>query len=118
MSKRILIAEDDLVSREMLTTFATLKGYDVVAVTDGIDLLSCSADAGYDLIITDLMMANLNGASAAEIMKMQGNTVPVIALTALSPEETSLVKDKFAKIYHKPCNFDALFVDVVSLIGT
>ena len=117
MTKRILIAEDDPGSREILTIHARIQGYEVVAVNDGVDLLTTSANERFDLIITDLMMANLDGASATEIMKMQGNTVPVIALTALSPEDIHLVQDKFTKIYHKPCNYKDLFEYVESLIG-
>jgi DNA-binding response OmpR family regulator len=117
MAKRILIAEDDLGSREIITIHARIQGYEVVAVADGVDLLSTFANERFDLIITDLMMTHLNGASATEIMKMQGNTVPVIALTALSPEDIHLVQDKFTKIYHKPCNYKDLFEYVESLIG-
>ena len=107
--KRILIAEDDPAQREMLARFAKLKGYDVVVVTDGVDLLKASANERFDLIITDLNMPDLNGASAAEIMKMQGNSVPVIALTAHSPKELQLVQHTFNKIFYKPCNYSELF---------
>jgi len=117
MAKRILIAEDDMGSREILTVHAISQGYEVVAVTDGIDLLTTFAHERFDLIITDLMMANLNGASATEIMKLQGNTIPVIALTALSPEDLHLVRDTFTKTFHKPCNYRELFDFVESLIG-
>ena len=104
MPKRILIAEDDLSARDIMTTLAKLHGYDVVGVTNGVDLLTVVANEHFDLVITDLMMADLNGASAAEIMKMQGNTTPVIALTAITSHEVCLVQDKFTKIYHKPCD--------------
>jgi DNA-binding response OmpR family regulator len=117
MPKRILIAEDDPGSRELITKFASRQGYDVVVVTDGVDLLTAFANGRFDLIITDLKMANLNGASATEIMRIEGNTTPVIALTALSPHETSLVQDKFTRVYYKPCNFNELFEYVESLIG-
>jgi CheY-like chemotaxis protein len=117
MPKRILIAEDNQEHREIITTFAKNQGYDVVAVIDGIDLLTASSNERFDLIITDLKMNNLDGASATEVMKMQGNTVPVIALTALSPNEINLVHDKFTKIYHKPCNYIDMFKYIESLIG-
>ncbi|MBC8018088.1 MAG: response regulator [Verrucomicrobia bacterium] len=117
MAKRILIAEDDLGSREIITIHARNQGYEVVAVIDGVDLLTTSINERFDLIITDLMMKNLDGASATEVMKMQGNTVPVIALTALSPEDIHLVKDKFTRIFHKPCDYKHLFEYVESLIG-
>ena len=117
MSKRILIAEDEPAAREAMATFAKIQGYDVIAVENGVDLLTIASKERFDVVITDLMMADLDGASATEIMKMQGNTTPVIALTGLSEEELSLVKDKFTKIYHKPCNFKELFDYVESLAG-
>lgn len=117
MPKRIIIAEDNPALREIIATFAKRQGYDVVVVTDGVDLLTSVANERFDLIITDLKMANLDGASATEIMKMQGNSVPVIALTGCSPQEIHLVQDKFTKIFHKPCDYNELFEYVESLIG-
>ena len=117
MLKRILIAEDDAGSREIIISYALNNGYEVVAVTDGVDLLATAANERFDLIITDLMMMNLNGASATEIMKMQGSTVPVLAITALSSDDIHLVKDKFIKVFHKPCDYKGLFSYVESLIG-
>ena len=79
-------------------------------------MLKMSAEERFDLIITDLMMANLNGVSAAKIIKMQGNSVPVIALTGLSADETFLVQDSFTRIFYKPCDFIALIDYMKSLL--
>jgi CheY-like chemotaxis protein len=117
MAKRILIAEDNPADRELIFVLAKNQGYEVVAINDGVDLLTISTNERFDLIITDLMMPNLSGVSATDIMNMLGNTTPVIALTALSPEETHLLQDKFTKIFHKPCNYKDLFEYVESLIG-
>ena len=117
MPKRILIAEDELETRELLTSIATIHGYDVKAVSDGVDLLAIAAVEKFDVIITDLMMPNLNGASAVEIMKMQGNTTPVIALTALCHDDMRAVQDKFTRVYYKPCDVKELFEYVDSLMG-
>ena|SRR6185369_17668109 len=117
MPKRILIAEDDMHARDLMTTLAKMQGYDVIAVDNGVDLLTIASKEHFDIVITDLMMADLNGASAAEIMKMQGSTTPIIALTGKSPHDLCLVQDKFTRIYHKPCDFKDLFEYVESLIG-
>jgi CheY-like chemotaxis protein len=117
MAKRILIAEDDPASRELITVLTRKQGYEVVAVTDGVELLTTFANERFDLIITDLMMMNLNGVSAIDILDMRGNRIPVIALTALSPEDTHLYQDIFNKIFHKPCNYKELFEYIESLIG-
>ena len=117
MPKRILVAEDQMVSREALIKHATMRGYDVVAVTNGVELLTIAADKKFDLVITDLVMPDLNGASATEIMKLQGNTTPVIALTGLSEEDVSFAEDNFTKIFHKPINVGELFLYIESLLG-
>jgi len=119
MPKRILIAEDQLVTREALTKFATMRGYEVVAVTNGADILTIVANERFDLIITDLIMPDLNGAAATEILKQQGSTTPVIALTGLYLQDIGHVKDKFTKIFHKPIkDVSELFEYIESLIGT
>lgn len=81
MIKRILIAEDDSPSREALTTLAKMQGYDVIAVADGAELLSIANALKFDLIITDLIMPEINGASAIDIMALSGNSTPAIAVT-------------------------------------
>jgi len=117
MAKRILIAEDDQGSRELITVRATSKGYEVVAVTNGFDLLAMCAKEKFDLVITDLNMPDLDGTSATELMKLQRDATPVIALTALSHDDVLLVESKFTKVFHKPCNYSDLFEYVESLIG-
>ena len=104
MSKRILFAEDDRDTRELLTSIAQLHGHEVVAVPDGVELLLKAEKEKFDVIITDLMMKDLTGASASAILKLQGNVTPVIALTALRAEDMELMKDRFTRIFYKPCN--------------
>jgi two-component system cell cycle response regulator CpdR len=115
--KRILIAEDQKVTREELIKLATKRGYDVEAVTNGVDLLKIATDKKFDLVITDLMMPDLNGVSATDIMSLNGNTTPVIALTGLAQEDIGFAKEKFARIFHKPINVIELFEYMESLLG-
>jgi len=116
MPKRILIAEDELEAKELLTSIANKFGYQVISVADGVDLLTAAEKERFDVIITDLKMPNLNGASAAKIMKMQGNTTPVIALTALNSNDIDLFSDVFTKIFYKPYDVKELFKYIGSLI--
>jgi CheY-like chemotaxis protein len=117
MQKRILIAEDEQEIKELLVQLATRHGYDVVAVADGINLLTTAAEERFDVIITDLKMPILNGAAAVEIIKLHGNTTPIIALTAYNRKDLDLVYDKFTKIFYKPCDIGELFKYIQSLFG-
>jgi len=117
MPKRILIAEDEQDARELLTSLATAHGYDVRAVADGSALLSVVVKERFDIIITDISMPFLNGASATEIIKMAGETIPVIAITALGNNEIEMVKDTFVRVFCKPIDTNELFHYVEKLIG-
>jgi CheY-like chemotaxis protein len=117
MSKRILIAEDDEYIRELLTMQAEKRGYEVTAVVDGLGYLVAVSKNNYDLILTDILMPELNGASATEIMKLQGCTVPVIALTALDAEGIKLIESKFERVFHKPLDLNELFKYVETWLG-
>ncbi|HJV65861.1 MAG TPA: response regulator [Geomonas sp.] len=117
MSKRILIADDQMATREALSKFAAMQGYEVVAVDNGAELLSVVESEKFDAVITDLVMPGLNGVSAAEIMKLHGSSVPVIALTGIPKQDVGPFQDKFTKIYHKPVNASALLDYVNSLLS-
>ena len=117
MLKRILIADDQMATREAMAKHATNRGYDVVTVTNGEELLDVTSEECFDLIITDIIMPGLNGAMATESMRLQGYTTPIIALTGLSPQDVSLVQTEFNKIYHKPINVEELFEYVDSLLA-
>jgi two-component system response regulator MprA len=116
MTIRILIAEDEDDAREALADLATNQGYKVTTVTNGVDLLIIAAEEQFDIIITDLMMKDLDGAAATEIMKMQGNTTPVIAITGVLEPALYPIQDKFARIFKKPVNVGELFNYVNELI--
>ncbi len=117
MSKRILIAEDDFGSREALTRFVEMAGYEVIAVADGVELLAIADIGKFDVVITDLMMPDLNGWSANEIMKFKGDDTPIIAITGLSPQETDHIKGKFSRIFHKPIDVKELLEYIGILLG-
>lgn len=116
MQKRILIAEDEQSAREALTNIAATFGYDVTAVTNGVDLLTAVVDEKFDVVITDLMMPDLDGTSAAKIMKMLGNTTPVIAITGVSTDDIDSFRDSFTRVFHKPIKVSEIFEYVELLL--
>ena len=116
MRKKILIAEDDKTTRELLKRHAELRGYGVVSVADGLEYVVAVSKETFDVVITDLMMPELNGASATDIMKLNGDTTPTIAITALSDTDVSHIKGKFTRVYHKPIDANELFDYIESLL--
>jgi two-component system, cell cycle response regulator CpdR len=62
---RILLAEDDSVMREYLTRALTRSGYAVTAVDRGTAAVPLLAD-GYDLLLTDIVMPEMDGIELAQ----------------------------------------------------
>ena len=114
--KRILIVEDHEMTRDMLKKHAAKLGYEVVAATDGLQYLTTVSKEKFDLIITDLKMPDLDGASATDIMKIQGDSTPVLAITGLSQEDTKQIRDKFTEIYYKPLDITNIFETIEVLL--
>ena len=77
----ILIVEDDANMRILLN--ARLKNrYGVQLAKDGKEALEIYDEGNTDLVITDVMMPEMDGYALVESLRSRGETVPVIMLTA------------------------------------
>lgn len=92
--KRLLIADDDDLSREILKEVLTGVGFVVDEFDNGKAAVDCAlaSDVGYyDAIIMDMRMPEMTGDVAARTLRDSGRTdmeqVPIIALTADAFEE-------------------------------
>lgn len=87
MKKKILIVDDEQDVRIFLKYNLEKSGYDVLTATDGKDALKQIQSNEPDLIISDIMMPELNGLSMMKVMQQQDiNHIPIIFLTASSDE--------------------------------
>ena len=84
--KRILFAEDDEMSRDVIATRLQRSGYDVVMVENGQKALDAVAVQSFDLIILDMSMPVLAGWEVAARLKATPATaaIPILALSALA----------------------------------
>lgn len=86
---KILLVEDDLDLVKVLNKILILNGYIVDCANDGIEALNYLNINSYDLVIMDIMMPRLDGISTLKKIRKDGNSVPVLLLTA-----KSMVDDK------------------------
>ncbi|MEQ8222961.1 MAG: response regulator [Candidatus Eremiobacterota bacterium] len=88
---RILVAEDNRQSQELLRTILEKEGYRVDTVSNGKEALENMLKIPYDLIFMDIVMPEMDGLEAVMAIrekeistKNQKNHIPVIAMTAYS----------------------------------
>lgn len=82
---KVLIAEDDAVSRKLLETNLIKNGFDVVSAIDGINALELiNDDDSIRLAILDWMMPNMDGVDVCRKLKSENSRpfIYVIMLTA------------------------------------
>ncbi len=66
---KVLIVEDDQFIREMYNLVLKKAGHDVTEALDGKVGLGLATEGGYDVILLDLMMPNLDGLGFLEGLK-------------------------------------------------
>lgn len=79
---RILIAEDDVELRQLFQHVLMRNGYMVKGVSDGKEALDALEQDYFDLIISDIMMPNMDGYELVSSLREAGNQMPVLMITA------------------------------------
>ena len=116
--RRILVAEDDKVTRALISRVLENSGYLVTIAEDGIDALLRMGEAKFNLILSDINMPNLDGFKLLEMKNQKGIETPVIFLTGRSSSEDK--KRGFelgaADYIKKPIDKEALLLSVKNVI--
>ena len=85
---QVLVAEDDLILRELFCNVLTDHGYTPVPARDGLEAFDILDDTHIDLIITDVMMPKMDGFSFTRALREAKYTTPVLIITAKhTPED-------------------------------
>lgn len=81
---KLLLAEDEIAMAEAVVDILSYHKYSVDAVYNGEDALNYAHNRHYDGLILDIMMPKLDGLSVLEQLRSEGDTTPVLMLTAKS----------------------------------
>ncbi len=83
---RILLAEDGLVNQKVVVGLLARHGHQVVVVEDGRKAVSAFAKGGFDLVLMDVQMPDMDGYEATavirEMERTAGHRTPILAITA------------------------------------
>ena len=91
---RLLVAEDDIASRETLTEVLQILGYDVVAaVGSGVAAADRARELKPDAVLLDVHMPDGSGIEAAEVIS---RTLPGIAVILFSGDDNVSLSDEEA----------------------
>ncbi|HYK97055.1 MAG TPA: response regulator [Candidatus Acidoferrales bacterium] len=81
---KILFVDDEEQIRKLVSTYLTRQGYEVAIATDGYEALKAIRMGPPDVVITDVMMPNMNGFELTRRLRADHRTarIPVLMLSA------------------------------------
>lgn len=116
---RVLVVDDEPVSRRVLESYLTADGHHVVTASNAKDAIGCGERDQFDLLITDHAMPGMNGLQLAAVFRAFRAKHPVILVTGFAagesaPDEASTGVDH---VIRKPVPRNELRRALVSVMG-
>jgi two-component system, cell cycle response regulator DivK len=119
--RRVLVAEDNAVNRELLRELLEIRGYDVTEACDGEEALAKLEQARPDILLLDLGMPKLDGFGVVRHIRASPGlaSLPVLAVTAyaMRGDREEVLKAGFDGYLSKPINATALAEEMGRLLG-
>jgi DNA-binding NtrC family response regulator len=87
---RVMVVDDEENIRDVLSSYLTTLGYDVVTAQDGEDALKKFGRRGFDLIISDLLMPTIDGLELLKKVREEDKDVIFLMITGYPSIETAV----------------------------
>lgn len=114
----ILVVEDDRNLRKLMSAVLRQNGYNVLDAGDGTEALDIIDRSHVDLIISDIMMPNMDGYTLTDELRQMGSNLPVLMVTAKETLEDK--KKGFSAgtddYMVKPIDMDEMLLRVAALL--
>jgi CheY-like chemotaxis protein len=119
-AKRILVAEDDDDTRELMRRTLERRGYEVTTASDGVEAYELAVRLRPDLIITDIHMPAADGAHLVRRVRDTPELLatPIIVTTGYGTGSATLTLSQGADAYEpKPVDPASLLENVERLLS-
>ncbi|MCA1693225.1 MAG: response regulator [Actinobacteria bacterium] len=121
-TRRLLLAEDNLVNQKVAVAMLTGAGYEVDTVPNGAEAVKAIARRRYDAVLMDCQMPEMNGYEATAAIRDREDTgpqTPIIALTAGArpKDRVRCLVAGMDDYLAKPVSKDALLALIARYVG-
>ncbi|MBN2365453.1 MAG: sigma-54-dependent Fis family transcriptional regulator [Calditrichaeota bacterium] len=116
MKIRILIVDDETDALDLMEEVFTKQGYETYTARDGLEALNIIRETEPDILISDMMMPEMNGIELLDTVSKNYRDISVIMITAYGTIETAVeAMKKGAKDYFlKPFRLE----EIIAKVGT
>jgi PAS domain S-box-containing protein len=108
--RRILVAEDNPINQQLANEFLQRAGAQVDIAENGREAVDRATANDYDAVLMDIHMPLLDGLEATQILREQGLTLPIVAVSAdaMSTRQSAALDAGCDGYVTKPIDFDEL----------
>ncbi len=89
-AEHILVVDDEEAIREVVSTMLESRGYSCTAVSNGRAAQECVRRQTPDLVLSDMIMPEMDGIKLLDWLRSHDPEVPVIMVTAIHDISTAL----------------------------
>ena len=116
--KRVLLVDDEYELLEALSFALTYAGYEVDCARDGCDALAHMQEQLPDIVVTDLMMPDMDGASLCRSVRRhpQWARIPIALHTSAHVEPGTSEPPLWDAFLRKPARMDDVLLTVERLL--
>lgn len=109
--RTVLVVDDEVTVADALASVLRRAGYAAPVAYDGAAALEVIAREHVDLVLTDLVMTGMDGATLIRWLRAAPEThdLPVILMSMLPEERAFALCSDYSRFLRKPLQFDALF---------
>lgn len=117
---RILVVEDDLIQQRILDNLLVQDGYEVQVADNGADALLHIGKEKFDIILSDILMPDMDGFGLIKFLNSKGIKIPVIFITSEEDKETELKGLQLGAVDYltKPVDREILLVKLEKLLAS
>ena len=112
---RLLLAEDNLINQRVAIGLLTRAGHQVEVTTNGVEAVAAFARGGWDGVLLDVQMPEMDGLEAARVMRATElaagrSRLPIVAITAsaMTDERAACLAAGMDDVLAKPLTREAL----------
>lgn len=115
---KILVAEDDKAMNALVCSYLTDNGYSYKACYNGKEALAAMDEDKYDMIISDVMMPEMDGFVFATKVRESDKDIPILFMTALDDKPSKQLGYKIGidDYVVKPFDCDLLMLRIAALL--
>lgn len=115
-SETILLVEDDILVANVATATLNKSGYTVLQASNGLEAIQlCKDHPSIQLIFMDVVMPEMGGPEAAEIIREMRPTTPILFASGYSPDNDQNTLNEYP-ILNKPYRSDVLLNTVREML--